>query len=66
MVSRDVLNGSIHLILSSFMDVGAIWHHSRGFMEGEKFLQEELPATSISGRDNAEFGRRSNSRTGES
>ena len=46
MVSRDVLNGSItiYLILSSYMDVGAIWHHSRGFMEGENFLQEELPS----------------------
>ena len=42
MVSRDVLDSSIYLILSSFMDVGAIWHHSRGSKEGEKFLQEEL------------------------
>ena len=38
MMSRDVLNSSIYLTLSSFMDVGAIWSANWLFKEREILL----------------------------
>ena len=42
MMSRDVLDSSIYLTLSSLMDLGAIWHNSRGVMEGGNLLLAPL------------------------
>ena len=47
MRSRDVLNSSIYLILSSSMDLGASGRLSRAFKQCRNFLQDPLEAGSL-------------------